>query len=393
MNVSIANKLCELRKKHGYSQEELADKLGISRQAVSKWERAEASPDTDNLIELASLYGVSLDELLGIQPITSNKPVRITGEASRIPNNAQRIPSAGEETGPKENSETSDGSTNNNNAGGKRYAFEADIYDDDDEDDEDDDDDEEDDDEDVEKKVVIDENGVFVKKGKKTVFIKNGGVFNIKKGDGKTVNINAKRKKEDTVLIGILQGCYPILVVIAFLLWGFLADAFYVSWTLFVTIPVYYSLVVAIKHKRLSAFAYPVLVTFIFLLVGMIWKCWHPMWVIFLTIPVYYSICGPIDRHFARKHNTDEREEITVTEKIIPDYKYASNLNLVRVHIPRSVVRIGDNAFEDCINLKEIVYEGTKSEWEEISKGDDWDEGCDYYIITCLDGVIKKWND
>lgn len=64
MNIEIANKLVELRKKNGYSQEELAAKLGLSRQAISKWERAEASPDTDNLICLAKLYGVSLDELL-----------------------------------------------------------------------------------------------------------------------------------------------------------------------------------------------------------------------------------------------------------------------------------------------------------------------------------------
>lgn len=64
MTIEIANRLIKLRKKNGYSQEELADKLGLSRQAVSKWERAEASPDTDNLICLAKLYGVSLDELL-----------------------------------------------------------------------------------------------------------------------------------------------------------------------------------------------------------------------------------------------------------------------------------------------------------------------------------------
>ena len=64
MTIEIADRLIKLRKKHGYSQEELADKLGLSRQAVSKWERAEASPDTDNLICLAKLYGVSLDELL-----------------------------------------------------------------------------------------------------------------------------------------------------------------------------------------------------------------------------------------------------------------------------------------------------------------------------------------
>lgn len=64
MNLQIANRLLQLRKERGLSQEELADQLGISRQAVSKWERAEASPDTDNLICLAKLYNVSLDFLL-----------------------------------------------------------------------------------------------------------------------------------------------------------------------------------------------------------------------------------------------------------------------------------------------------------------------------------------
>ena len=64
MTIEIADRLIKLRKKYGLSQEELADKLGISRQSVSKWERAEASPDTDNLICLAKIYGVSLDELL-----------------------------------------------------------------------------------------------------------------------------------------------------------------------------------------------------------------------------------------------------------------------------------------------------------------------------------------
>ena len=67
MNIEIANKLVKLRKQNGLSQEELADKLGLSRQAVSKWERAEASPDTDNLICLAKLYNISLDELLSTE--------------------------------------------------------------------------------------------------------------------------------------------------------------------------------------------------------------------------------------------------------------------------------------------------------------------------------------
>ena len=64
MNIEIADRLVKLRKEHNLSQEALASKLGLSRQAVSKWERAEASPDTDNLVALAELYGVPLDEIL-----------------------------------------------------------------------------------------------------------------------------------------------------------------------------------------------------------------------------------------------------------------------------------------------------------------------------------------
>ena len=75
MNIDITNRLYELRKKCNYSQEELADKIGVSRQAVSKWERAEASPDTDNLILLAKLYNVSLDELLSTsEPVEPAEP-------------------------------------------------------------------------------------------------------------------------------------------------------------------------------------------------------------------------------------------------------------------------------------------------------------------------------
>lgn len=66
MNVEIAQRLAEMRRNKGYSQEELAENLGLSRQAVSKWERAESSPDTGNLIALAKLYGITLDELLRV---------------------------------------------------------------------------------------------------------------------------------------------------------------------------------------------------------------------------------------------------------------------------------------------------------------------------------------
>ena len=68
MNIKLADRLVELRKEHKLSQEALAEKLGLSRQSISKWERAEASPDTDNLIALAEVYGITLDQLLGNEP-------------------------------------------------------------------------------------------------------------------------------------------------------------------------------------------------------------------------------------------------------------------------------------------------------------------------------------
>ena len=64
MILEIANRLYEYRKNAGLSQDQLADRIGVSRQAVSKWERGEASPDTDNLIALSEVYNVTLDELI-----------------------------------------------------------------------------------------------------------------------------------------------------------------------------------------------------------------------------------------------------------------------------------------------------------------------------------------
>lgn len=60
----LADKIMEERKKNGWSQEELADKLGVSRQAVSKWESAGSVPDLQKVIQLANLFGVSTDYLL-----------------------------------------------------------------------------------------------------------------------------------------------------------------------------------------------------------------------------------------------------------------------------------------------------------------------------------------
>ena len=60
----IADKIIENRKKNGWSQEELAGKLGVSRQSVSKWEGAQAVPDMKKIVQMSDLFGVSTDYLL-----------------------------------------------------------------------------------------------------------------------------------------------------------------------------------------------------------------------------------------------------------------------------------------------------------------------------------------
>ena len=60
----LADKIIDLRKKNGWSQEELAEKLGVSRQAVSKWEGAQSVPDMARVLQMSELFGVSTDYLL-----------------------------------------------------------------------------------------------------------------------------------------------------------------------------------------------------------------------------------------------------------------------------------------------------------------------------------------
>ena len=62
--MKFGDKLIELRKKNGYSQEELAEKLGVSRQSVSKWESNNTYPETDKIIQIANLFDCSMDDLI-----------------------------------------------------------------------------------------------------------------------------------------------------------------------------------------------------------------------------------------------------------------------------------------------------------------------------------------
>ena len=62
--MRFEEKIVELRKQKGLSQEELAERLGVSRQAVSRWELGQTLPDIVNLVQLCELFGVSADYLV-----------------------------------------------------------------------------------------------------------------------------------------------------------------------------------------------------------------------------------------------------------------------------------------------------------------------------------------
>ena len=62
--MRIEEKLQQLRRMHGYSQEQLADLLGVARQTISKWETGQAVPELSGLIALSELYGVTIDRLV-----------------------------------------------------------------------------------------------------------------------------------------------------------------------------------------------------------------------------------------------------------------------------------------------------------------------------------------
>lgn len=261
----MQNNLIRLRKEAGLSQEELADKLAVSRQAVSKWERGEALPDTDNLIRLARLYNVSIDEIVGYAPEkeTSADENKAAGSAdgTKETDNASGADGAnddGNADGEDDEYFTQDGETKkyySKTKGGKHIRFETDgkqkriIISDDDDDDEDDDDD-------------MDSNDY---------------------------------PRRRTRLCDVLDGVYTILCVAAFFVWGAVFNGWEIAWTLFITIPIFTSIVACVRKKRVGKFNFPCFVAFVYLLFGMIFNIWHPLWIIFLLVPAFYPIARVID--------------------------------------------------------------------------------------------------
>lgn len=73
--MKLEERLHELRKKEGLTQAQVAETIGVSRQAVSKWESGTASPSLDNLNSLSILYGVSIDRVVGKEELAGAEPL------------------------------------------------------------------------------------------------------------------------------------------------------------------------------------------------------------------------------------------------------------------------------------------------------------------------------
>ena len=72
--MNMADRIQYLRKSKGISQEELADKVGVSRQAVSKWESEQSTPDLEKIIIMSDFFGVTTDYILkGIEPVADKE--------------------------------------------------------------------------------------------------------------------------------------------------------------------------------------------------------------------------------------------------------------------------------------------------------------------------------
>ena len=277
MNIEIANRLVTLRKRNSLSQEALAEKLGISRQAVSKWERAEASPDTDNLIALAKLYHVSLDELLkineeeergsaggvdvGTDGIAGGSAVSAGmrgAEGEVLPADTRE---AGESITEQAAGSCREGGQEDTGVG------EDDVY--------------------IGLKgihvkshsgeeVHIDRRGIHVRDRKSDVHIGGNGVF-----------VNGEKVRSVEIPLGVLA-------IIIYIVIGFCFDLWHPGWLLFILIPIISSLVDAVCKRDVSLFQYPVFAFGIFLYAGIVHTLWHPAWVVFLTIPIFYFLTGAV---------------------------------------------------------------------------------------------------
>lgn len=317
MNVEIAERLAARRRLAGLSQEALAEKLGVSRQAVSKWERSESSPDTDNLIALAKLYGVSLDELLYVdESIEDDVAFEAADRAEARGASRVVVAEASEETASPEgggvgdacDAETAEGIDFEKEGRGNVHLGPDGIHVDDGKDH-------------VhvswaEGVHVVDRNGEEVHVGWDGVRVNTsdpGAAEHIFTRDNpfgiSPDDFNAKRAEK------WLKFPFWALVIVAYLAFGMLSGIWGPTLFLLFLIPVYYVVGAAVASRRIAPMLcalYPIGATAWFLWMVFVDVHWHgPAWVIFLTIPLVEVIIVQLSKWWnGRKSGTFKNSAI-----------------------------------------------------------------------------------
>jgi len=271
MDETFGQRLSRIRKEKGLTQEDIAKRIVISPQAVSKWENDVSSPDILVLSSLADILGVSVDELLGREGAPTHEEAKAE--------NASRAETVDSEVVDDDEKRTTDGDGEIHvDAGGAHVSFSGGIHvkDGDDE-------------------VHIDRNGIHVKDGKDEVHV--GGVH-------VSVN-NPVKDKEFWITQGTLFGLATISYVLMGLLWTDQVMGWKMGWIVFLLPPVIWSAFNAVRRKRFTEFAYPVAVTAAYLTLGFLgdylgFVGWGFYWFLFITIPAYYMVFGPIDHNLHR---------------------------------------------------------------------------------------------
>ncbi len=92
-----------------------------------------------------------------------------------------------------------------------------------------------------------------------------------------------------------LTGIWTMIMALAYVIVGGLANIWHPTWVMFISVPLFDTLVSAIQKRKVAEFAYPILVVIAYLLIGFLITGWHPYWFLFLTIPVFYVIAHEID--------------------------------------------------------------------------------------------------
>ena len=274
LDETFGQRLSRIRKEKGLTQEDIAKRIVISPQAVSKWENDVSSPDILVLSSLADILGVSVDELLGRE----NAPHEEKAEERKAERETVESEVVDDDKTYKAKDDDDDTTTVHFDDGHTHVSFSGGIHVNDGED-----------------EVHIDKHGIYVKeKGKEKVNI--GGV---------RVNVNPVKDKEFWITQGSLFGLAAIAYILMGLLWTDQVMGWKMGWIVFLLPPVIWSAYRAIARRRFTEFAYPVAITAAYLTLGFLgdylgFVGWGFYWFLFITIPVYYMIFGPIDHNLHR---------------------------------------------------------------------------------------------